>query len=156
MDYRDCFSFQVFFLIYCCFPLVSTSAFSVVVNDFFRVIRCLLVIACNTRSVGWHTWIFCICPSSSGRWQKYWVCYTLNIWAREFKRQGTRLRAGRPGFDPGWWGGAFFSLLFVQTGPGVHSPVKWVPGVQTIKRRASHGCEYVDPCIHIPLSLHGL
>ena len=30
-------------------------------------------------------------------------------------------------------------------------PVKWVPGVKMVKRRASHGCEYVDPCIHIPL-----
>ena len=36
--------------------------------------------------------------------------------------QAARLRAGRPGFDPGCRrGGDFYSLLRVQTGPGVHS-----------------------------------
>ena len=68
-------------------------------------------------------------------------------------RQGAWLRAGRRGAQ-------IFSLLCVQTGAGVHSAsCKCVPGgVKTVKRIASHptsswssGCEYVDPCIHIPL-----
>ena len=46
----------------------------------------------------------------------------LDLWARWRKRQGTSLRAGRPGFDPGCQrGGDFSTLLRVQTGPGVHS-----------------------------------
>ena len=63
-------------------------------------------------------------------------------WARWLKRQGAWLRAGRPGFDPRCRrGGDFSSLLRVQTGPGVHS---------TSYQNECRGCEYVDPCIHIP------
>ena len=42
--------------------------------------------------------------------------------ARQLKRQGTELRAGRPGFDPECRrGGDFSSVLRAQTGPEVHS-----------------------------------
>ena len=63
-----------------------------------------------------------------------------------------------PGSIPGVGGGgdslhSFVSrLLLGSTQP----PIKWVLGVNMVKCRASHptswrrGCEYVDPCIHMP------
>ena len=73
-------------------------------------------------------------------------------------------RLDSPGSIPGVGGGGdFSSLLRVQTGPGVHSASYKMstgglsPGVKAAERRTSHptsfkcrGCEYVDPCIHIP------
>ena len=43
---------------------------------------------------------------------------------------GNRTRAGWPGSDPGWRRIAIFSLLHIQTGPGVYSPpAKLAPGI---------------------------
>ena len=45
------------------------------------------------------------------------------------KRQGTRLRAGRPGFDPGWRRSEFFHYFFSRLVlESTQPPVKWVPG----------------------------
>ena len=85
--------------------------------------------------------------------------YVRLTWARWLKRQGAGLWAGWPGCRRG---GDFSSLLRIQTGPEVHSAsykmsTEGFPlGVKAAKLRTGHptssqchGCEYVDPCIHI-------
>ena len=55
------------------------------------------------------------------------VCVCLYVY---MYGQGSCLRAGRPGFDPGCWrSGKFSSLLRVQTSAGsIEPPMKCLPG----------------------------
>ena len=90
------------------------------------------------------------------------MTFRSTLWSRQLKRQDVWLRAGGPGFDPGWRRviiclHSFVSILVLES---IQPPINEYRGFPRVKRPSvglttlslpsAVACEFVNLCFHIP------